>query len=242
MVNEVLRIDDNTLKDTVSLRTVIGSVVPVRAHDLKRVGSGRSMSIRWKILLLIGVAFALAMSAIRVVEQKIVYPSFVSLERDEATKDMNRCVEAIQNEIEHLLMFVGDWSAWDDTYEYVQDGNEKYRRDNLVETTYKNNKLNLLYICDLQGKVVYGEIYDYREMKKLDLAEFSRPSLGADHPLVRFDAAEDSESGILTTERGLMLIVAKPILKSDNTGAVRGSIIMGHSSYTCGSRLRPIPA
>lgn len=69
------------------------------------------MSLRWEIVLLVLAFFALDMIVVRLVERKILYPSFLALEEQEATKDIRRGVDALHRELDHLAIFCKDWSA-----------------------------------------------------------------------------------------------------------------------------------
>ncbi|MEZ5333908.1 MAG: CHASE4 domain-containing protein [Methanolobus sp.] len=47
-----------------------------------------------------------------------------------------RVQRAFENELQHMDKNVYDWSAWDDTYKFVQDGNSEYIEANVdnIET------------------------------------------------------------------------------------------------------------
>ena len=82
------------------------------------------MSLRNKVatlLLALFGAFALAEFG---VQHFVLYPSFVELEREQATRNTERAVEALQREIELLGPSAADWGRWDDTYNFVQDHND----------------------------------------------------------------------------------------------------------------------
>jgi len=184
------------------------------------------MSITKKVSLILAAAIGVYATLDYAVQYHVVLPSFVSLERDEARKDMQRCVEAINREAHHLDMLCVDWSAWDDTCQFVQDRNEKYRESNLNKETFKSNQVNVLLIFDSQRKLVTGLLCQ-EEMKPLE-------SLGAvrelfqvpletllDHPDL-----ESCTRGIARTSLGPVLVASRPIITSDHKGPSRGTLIM----------------
>ena len=189
------------------------------------------MSIRTKIgviLLCAVICFSVAQYC---VQRFIILPGFISLERDEAITDADRVSKAIKNEIKHLNTLSWDWSAWDDTYDFVQSRAKAYIDSNLVLSTFTGNHLNLIYICDLQGRVVWGKIYDLSTEKEVQLDLFPKDFLPRKHPLlIRDDASYQPESdirGVMVTEAGPVVVSATPILKSNNEGPPRGTLIMG---------------
>ncbi len=185
------------------------------------------MSLKWKVVLLLLGVFCLFVTASHAVQRFVVFPSFVALEQNEAAKDMERCLDAIRREIEHLSIFCGDWAAWNDTYEFVVDGNEAYKESNLMPTTFSNNHLNLFYACDLTGRVVWGEVRDLETMETISLSVFAGPKLDPQSRFFAHDGLRSTVEGIVLTERGPMMVTSRPIITSELTGPIRGVLIMG---------------
>lgn len=190
------------------------------------------MSLKSKVLLILLGVFLLFGAVDYGIQRFIIFPSFLSLERDEAQMDLERSVRAIKREIYHLDAFCGDWSAWDETYEFVESPYDDYIEANLVFTTFTDNNINLIYICNREGKVAWGEIYDLETEEPIELVEFPKDSLPQGSPLISHKAGEMplgelSVAGIFMTEQGPMLIASRPIITSNNEGPIRGALIMG---------------
>src|SRR5271155_688885 len=149
------------------------------------------MTIRWKLTLLLATAFALFVAMAQIIQHQIVKPTFVRLEDDEAVKDMERCTDAMNREVNQLSIFLRTWSAWDDCYQFAVDHNQPFIASNCPPETYTNNNLNLIWITDPAGKLVWGETRDDRDGKLMDLGAFSPAMLNAQHPLVRFSSPMD---------------------------------------------------
>lgn len=185
------------------------------------------MSLRSTIVLILLGVFFLYLGFYYGIQRFIIFPSFVALEQEETKKDIDRCVEALRREIHHLDAFTYDWAAWDDTYQFVEDRNTFYIESNLVLDTFIDSSLNLIYICNLKGEVVWGEVRDLKTMEVIQLRDFPQNALLQTHPLRAHKSLESSIAGILMTERGPMLVASRPILTSNNEGPIRGTVIMG---------------
>jgi PAS domain S-box-containing protein len=188
------------------------------------------MSIRTKIGIILLSSVICFSVAEYCVQRFIILPGFFSLEHDEAVKDTDRVINAINNEINHLNDLCGDWSAWDDTYDFVRSGAGAYIESNLVLSTFTDNHLNLIYICNSTGQVVWGKIYDIDAEKEVDLSLFHKDIFPSNHPLLTGRSGQAEKQvikGILLTEAGPILVSATPILKSNNDGPPRGTLIMG---------------
>jgi len=79
------------------------------------------MSLRFKTIAALLVIFAMYVGLAYAVERRVVYPSFERLEQELAIADVQRCIDALDREVYHLDLLARDWSAWDDTWEFVQE-------------------------------------------------------------------------------------------------------------------------
>ncbi len=190
------------------------------------------MSLKAKLVMILSAILILFVAADFAVDRMMILPRFLSLEKASLLKDLSRAVQAIHREIYHLDSLCHDWSAWDETYGFVKTGASEYKQANLPLTTFTDNRIHLLYICDPKGRVVWGEIWDLDAKAPMEIPAFPRDQLPLDHPLLRYgqadaDLARTRVAGVMHTEKGLLLVAARPILTSQNQGPVRGTFIMG---------------
>lgn len=190
------------------------------------------MSLKSKIGLILVLIFVLYGVIDFGIQRFIIFPSFISLEREEAIKNSKRSVEAIQREIHHLDSLCHDWAAWDDTYEFAKTRSKEYIEENVPQIVFPDNDLNLIYYYDTDGSVIWGEIHDLEKEELMYLPDFSEDSLPKTHPLLSFKTRKEPLSevtvkGVRMTEKGPMLIASRPILTNNNEGPIRGALIMG---------------
>ncbi len=185
------------------------------------------MSLRSKVVSAIAFVFLFLAALNIAIQLFVVYPDFVKLEHDEAVKDAERSAAAIIGELNHLAVMVNDWSAWDDTYNYIADRDSGYEATNLVADTFVDAKINLIYIFDDTGAVVWGEVRD-RETGaevKLEALPWDQPPL--QDALLNHPSPRSSTIGILMTELGPMLFASFPIVTNESQGPIRGTMMMG---------------
>jgi two-component system, NtrC family, sensor kinase len=175
------------------------------------------------IIIFVSVLYAGLSFGIQLV---VVFPSFVELEKSEAREDVERITGALQREIHHLDSLAYDWAAWDDTYEFMQTEDENYLESNLAFGTFIDSDVNLIYLVDLDGAVIWGEIYNLESEERLRLEEFPADRLPSTHDLLRHDDPESSISGVFVTSSGPMLLASRPIVTSEGVGPIRGTLLM----------------
>jgi len=191
-----------------------------------------AMRIKTKTIILLTLMFTLYGAVNFCIQYFIMFPRFVSLEEGEARKDMQRVIKAIKSETGHLDSLCHDWAAWDDTYDYITNVFREYEESNLQISTFVDNNINLLFLVNIEGRVIWGEIRDSETKEPVRLDQFDPANFGENQPFLLFEFkgrsfAEVSNKGVIMTERGPMLVSSRPILKSGNEGPVRGALLMG---------------
>lgn len=190
------------------------------------------MTIKQKSILLLCVAIVIFELLHFSVQQFVVFPSFITLEQEEAKQNLGRSILAIQNEIKHLDAFCHDWSAWTDTVLFMKDRNIEYQNSNLLNVTFINNRLNLMQFFDISGRSFFHKAFDLQTEQPIDLGDFLIDELPADSPLridysQQADLGETKINGIWMVNDVPMLIAARPILTNENVGPAHGLLIMG---------------
>ncbi|TAJ44678.1 CHASE4 domain-containing protein [Methanofollis fontis] len=130
----------------------------------------------------------------------------------------------VEEEVETLAVFCRDWSYWDDTYQFIGNGNQLYIDSNLGVETFTNSNLDCILYYDSAGSLVYGVFYDDAtgaliSPSPADLSVMD--SLSINRPL------EGNVEGIVTFPDGPMVLAAEPILTSQMEGPVAGTLVMG---------------
>ncbi len=189
-------------------------------------------SIKARIAWILFIAFLFFVALDTAVEKYIIFPGFLALEEEDAQRDMERCVQAIESEIDHLDHLCHDYAAWNETYEFVKTPYESYIEGNLIPTTFEGNRLDMIYLCNREGRVVWGRFYDFELETFVRLAGFPHEQFPKNHPLIAYETKnlplnEVRAAGIYPTVNGPMLISSRPVLTSNNEGPIRGSVMMG---------------
>ncbi len=186
------------------------------------------MSLQYKISALFLVVFLLFGMLTYTVQQLVILPSFLTLETQDATQDMERAVQAIQREIAALAQPAGDWASWDDAYRFLADNNSEFRDSNLTKIGVLDLlRVDLLYFIDLSGNVVWSVVYNRQTGEKISLQELSDKVLPPGHPLIALPSEDSEVNGLLITSHGPIIVVSKPSLDSNSQGPAHGALVLG---------------
>ena len=185
------------------------------------------MSLRARALSLVFITNLILVATLYAVFAQNWFETIHRYEQNAIQQDLQRVENAIGRELDNLSAITGDWAAWDDTYQFVQDLNPAYIETNTTASTFTNLSLNLIAIVALDGTIAYAGFFDLEkdEFTPLpsELLQALRPgSLLLDH------LNPDSEvKGLLPLNDLYLMVASRPILTSAEQGPIRGAVIFG---------------
>lgn len=187
------------------------------------------MNLNRKIVLVLIAGISLYTAVGFAFHQYLILPSFHQLEEEEARKDMRRCLAALESHITQIELLCTDWSAWDDTYTFVEGPTESYVEANLYQSWFVDNEMNIMFFYRRDATLAWGKYFDFETGAFAPFPDFTEKAWTPEHPLLNHRDRDSVVRGVLRTSLGPMLIVSRPILPSEQADGevVRGALIMG---------------
>jgi diguanylate cyclase (GGDEF)-like protein len=182
------------------------------------------MGIRAKILLAFGVCFGL-MAAVSLALLKVsVHENYGAIERRDLISSMSRVLFSAQAGLMNLKSQTRDWAEWTDMYDYVRDPNGKagWLQENLTPESLQSVDLSIVLIFDAKARLL-TRIERLNAGQKLTIpAQFERG-----YEAVYRTSPKVPACGIVTTNQGLLSACWATITRSDFTGELAGTMLMG---------------
>lgn len=179
------------------------------------------MSIRYRTLLATMLTTLAAVLVFQTWARLILARGFEQLEQVSVVDAVARVQRAIESDCEQLSKTTEDWATWDDSYQFIQDRNSRYISSNLTQAP-ETLELAGMFLFDRQGRLVYGGApggqvtMQYRYLPpRQDLQQ-----------IFAMLKTRDLVHGLLETPGGLVLVGARPILKSEGIGPAKGTFLM----------------
>lgn len=188
-----------------------------------------NITLRWRVALVVAAVTTLALAALLVFDRLVLVDGFRQLEDDEVRRDVTRVVHVVHvvdAERDRMNVLLGDWASWDDAYSYMQTRSPAFVTSNLPDDILDTMDLAALVFFDTSGRAVEGRTI------RPDGKPGAIQELSPDWSMTRVpdvlrranDAA--ANGGVMRTEAGTpLLFVAQPILRSDGSGAPRGTLV-----------------
>ncbi|MBE9030633.1 response regulator [filamentous cyanobacterium LEGE 11480] len=185
------------------------------------------MTLRQRTLLIIGVAVVTLNAVLYLIASSLLLRNVQQAETEDTRKQLNGVVSVVNQSLAQFNRNFADWAIWDDAYEFVQNGDPKFIQSNLIEGQLKTNQINLIAFIQPSGRITFGTGFDLKTNQKTPVpADLLRRFVPSDR-LLQHSTLKSSISGVVPLSDGIMMIISRPILTSDNRGPIRGSLVVG---------------
>lgn len=186
------------------------------------------MKLRQKILLIVNATLAGLIGVLYFASSGILMGSIRKAEENEAQQTVKGVQNLLAQNQESFRDRYADWSAWDDTYEFIQNKNQEYIKTNLIPKQLTILKSNYMAYVNLSGEIIYTTGYDEKLKTVLAIPpELSSRITNREDLLLKRPDTTTKHTGIMLLSTGPIWITSHPIVTSDGEGSVRGSLIIG---------------
>ncbi len=192
------------------------------------------MKLRRKTLSIVGLTIAGLTGILYATSSSILLGSLVKAEEQEATQVVKGVLSVFGQTADDFNSRFADWSAWDDTYTFIQNRNSEFIASNLVPEGLANLRVNLAVFVNTSGKIVYGTSLDSQKQKLTPVPSALKQHISLSDPLLQHPNVESSLAGILLLPSGPILIASRPIVTTKSTGPIRGTVVFGRNLDAAG--------
>ncbi len=180
------------------------------------------MKLRGKTLAIIVFIILMVTISFFVISQTIFTGSSTETENQYTHMVLNNTLHALNSDLATLNNTANDWSQYDNAYEFVSGNNPSFIDRSLLDATFLRLNLNLIIFTDNNGKILFAKAIDLETEKEITLPE------NLNNELSTFNLTQSTDkSGFVSINGTPMIIVSKPVLKSDGGGPSQGTLIMG---------------
>ncbi len=184
------------------------------------------MTLRKKALLIIGLSLLVMLVLVYVTSRFILLSNLEKTEVRYTGQNVERALASLSQILLELETTTAGWASWDETYAFIETRDDEYIRSNLLDGAFINLGLNLVMFIDSSGQIVFSKAFDLQNEAEVTLPARLGSYLSEEDLLSGSDT-RSSTSGIVLSDEGPMLVVALPILTSEDEGPSRGTLIFG---------------
>lgn len=186
------------------------------------------MTLHKKTLIVVGAVLAAMLVAMYAVSQLIIEEGFLALEERDSRRNLERAQNGLDNVVLALHTTTIDWAHWDDSYDFIQNGNEAYITSNLNDETLQTNALDVVVFVTPAGQIAYAKGYDKEHQVAVPVSSDLQPSLMRLNLSEQMDQMNpDGIRGLMLLPKAPLMVAIVPILRSDRTGTPQGFLVFG---------------
>jgi PAS domain S-box-containing protein len=192
------------------------------------------MKLRRKTLSIVGITIAGLTGVLYATSSSILLTSLLKAEEQEATQVVKGVLNVFTQTADDFNSRFADWSAWDDTYSFIQNRNKEFIDSNLIPEGLANIRVNIAVFVNTSGKIVYGTGLDRETLKLTPVPEALKQHISLNDRILHHPNADSSLAGIMLLPSGPVLITSRPILTTKSKGPIRGTLVFGRNLDAAG--------
>ncbi len=185
------------------------------------------MKIRSKVMILLTLLFVVLCGVAILFQELIVMPSFQKLEQRNAQIAMNRVRTSVEHDQETFAVQIMDWANWSELHEFVRGNFSDFGLRNVTPAAMGVVQADAIWIANLDGHVLLSSDQFVHTGLALEGIVSRADALRSDLPWRGDLGSLHSASGLVNTDKGLMMVVSGPILDGSGSGPSVGMVLMG---------------
>jgi len=182
------------------------------------------IDISKKVLIIILFIFAVLTAAFTFTHN-MQLSNFLELEQNDTLKNVERVQNAVSAEPGYLDYLVADWACWNESYRFVEDRNQRFINETILNQTLVGLELNVIIFVNNSGSIVYSKSVDINSGEEKPIPK-DLLKLVEDKTLLT-KSENDNIRGLVLLDEDPMFISCHPILKTDMKGPMKGTLIFG---------------
>ncbi len=190
---------------------------------------GRRLTVRSKTLSIIIITVLAFIGVMCAASRSFLLGGFVTLENEDARRDLARAQDALSDDVASLDAFNVDNSAWDATYAEMAHPEPGFM-DSVFGTgatgTLAFQRDNYLLLIDNSAKILEFKAFDFSTNKVGSLPQSLTAQITAVSPLLQHPTTTSKLDGILMLPEGPLLVASRPIVQTSTQGPPRGTMLV----------------
>ncbi len=178
-----------------------------------------------KKVLIITLLIFTALSTAFIFTHSMQLSTFLELEQTTTLENVERVQNAISTEQGYLDYLVADWACWNETYRFVQDGNQEFIDETIDNETLEGLKLDVMIFVNNSGTVVYAKSADSETGEENQVSNSLLKLI--ENKTLTVKSENESIRGFALLDEGPMYVSCYPLLMTNGQGPMKGTLIFG---------------
>src|SRR5580704_16179671 len=186
------------------------------------------MTVRRKTLLIIAITCLGLVVVLYAASRSFLLGGFIKLEQTSAQENVQRVLNALDQDVAAMDRFTYDRASIEETYEGMSAQTPELLhwlvgRD--ATGTTQTQRFNFILLIDTSGHIIISRGYDLATKQVIAIPESLKAHISTSDPLVQSAVSNGKITGVLLLPEGPLLVVCRPIIRPNTEGQARGFML-----------------
>jgi len=185
------------------------------------------LKLRQKLFLVFGLSYLLVFMVFFLSTNTFLMQGFMELEDANIQKQTELGLHAIEMRMKELDEVTHGFAAWDNAYYFIKSNITHFIDNALLLSTFVESRINFMAFLDLNGSVVYTKAFDILRLQSIPFPSSVMELITGIESLKTHERVDSKVVGLLNSPEGPFIIASRPILTSERSGPIEGTLICG---------------
>ena len=186
------------------------------------------MTVRRKTLLITAITCLALIVVLYMASRSFLLGGFVKLEQTNAKENVQRVLNALDQDLSAMDRFTLDRASTAETYNAMPHPTSEFIHSLLgsdVSGSPQTRRFNFVLLVDEAGQIIASRGYDLKGKRVIDIPASLKAHLQLRDPLFHLVAINEKSTGLLLLPEGALLIAFRPITNPNSAGPIRGFML-----------------
>jgi len=185
------------------------------------------LKLRKKLVLIFSMSYILIFMFFFIASNTFLMKGFVDIEDTNIRRQTELGLKALDLRIDELDQTTHGFAARDDTYYYVESGLKHFINELLLSSTFIDYEISFMVFYNDNGDIITSKAFDLVDLKNVPFPESISVAVEQHSILKTHTSTSSAVSGILNTQDGPIVLSSRPIITTEKSGPIIGTLICG---------------
>lgn len=185
------------------------------------------MKLKKKLVLIFSASYILIFMCFFIASNTFLMKGFLEIEDSNIRRQTELGLKSLDLRIDELDQTTHGFAARDDTYYYVESGLKHFINELLLSSTFIDYEINFMAFLNSEGDIICSKAFNLVELKNIPFPGSIREAIEQHGVLKDHTETDNGVSGILMTLDGPILLSTRPIITTEESGPIIGTLICG---------------
>jgi len=185
------------------------------------------VKLKKKLVLIFSASYILIFMCFFIASNTFLMKGFLEIEDSNIKRQTELGLKSLDLRIDELDQTTHGFAARDDTYYYIESGLKHFINELLLSSTFIDYEINFMAFLNGEGDIICSKAFNLVELKNIPFPGSIREAIEQHGVLKDHTETDNGVSGILMTLDGPILLSSRPVITTEESGPIIGTLICG---------------